>query len=74
MERLIDITKFFIIKQDQFEQIIEELGVNLSVNNPNYLSSLIIVNVFAYGIIFLFMYVLLKLRKRIFRKRRYFRW
>lgn len=72
MERLIDITLFFIIKVPQFDELITTLGLNLDKSSDIYLSTLILTNIFAYLVIYLFIMLLLKILKKLFRKRRYF--
>lgn len=69
---LINIEKFLIIDITSFNTLIENLGCNLTVNDPCYLGTYILVNIFAYLLIFLcikiilFMYYQLFSRKEIF--------
>lgn len=72
MERLIDISKFLIIKQTHFEELISQIGVNLTVNDTSYLLTYLFANLFAYIIIFLFLTLIIKVGKLLFRKRRLF--
>ena len=50
---LIDITKFLIISQNQFDVIINSLNCNLTIADPCYLVSYLFVNFMAYVIIYL---------------------
>lgn len=72
MERLIDISNFFIVSIADFNNLILKLNCNLSQADTSYLATYLIANLFAIIIIFLFIYVLIKIKKKIFRKRRYF--
>ena len=72
MERLIDITNFFIVKPTHLDTIINSLNLNLTNSDPNYLSTLIIANIFAVIVIFLFIKCVRIVLKKLFRKRRGF--
>lgn len=45
---MIDITKFFIIKQDMFDEIIIYLNANLTREDHNYVLTYIVANIFGY--------------------------
>lgn len=70
MERLIDITKFFIIKPEQFNQII--LDYNFNISDSNYFSTLLLANIFAYAIIVIFFIFLIWLLKKVFKRRKFY--
>jgi len=65
MERLIDLTKFLIIKPTNLDEMIEQLGLNLSKSDPVYLATLIAANIMAIIVIYLFITLVLKLTKKI---------
>lgn len=67
---MIDITKFFIISQEQFETIINYLGCDLNVYDKSYLSSYIIANIFGYFMIFMSLYVILTIYFKLFSKKK----
>lgn len=75
MERLIDIKQILIISQTQFEELITSLGLTLSVENPAYLATYLVANIFAYMFILFFIYLAYRVMKFIFKKRRvFFKW
>ena len=57
MERLIDIKQILIISQTQFEELITSLGLTLSVENPAYLATYLVANVFAYVCLYCFLFI-----------------
>ncbi len=69
---MVDITKFFIIKQDQFEAVLEYLNCNITTYDKNYFTSYIIANIFAYFIIFMSIYVILTMYYKLFSKKKGF--
>ena len=73
MERLIDISNFFIVKPSHLNEIIAELNLNLSINSEVYLLTLILANIFAVLIIYLFIKLILFMPKKLFRRRKYMR-
>lgn len=70
MERLIAIEKFFIIKAPQLEEIAINLGINFDKTNDSYLLTLVMINIFAYLVIYLFIKLVLRITRKIFRKSR----
>jgi len=73
MERLIDISNFFIVKPNHLDEIITQLGLNLTINSEVYLITLILANIFAILIIYLFIKLILYILKKLFRRRKYMR-
>ena len=73
MERLISISNFFIVKPSHLNEIITELGLNLTINSEVYLLTLILANIFAILIIYIFIKLILFLLKKAFRRRKYMR-
>lgn len=67
---MVDITKFFIINQEQFESIIHYLNLDLNISDKNYFSSYIQANFFAYCIIFMSIYVISKIIHKLFENKR----
>ena len=67
---MVDITKFFIISQDQFQVIIDYLGCDLNVFDKSYLASYIIANAFGYFMILISLYVIFTIYYKLFHKRR----
>lgn len=73
MERLIDISNFFIVKPSHLNDLILNLGLNLDTNSEVYLITLILANIFAIIVIFIFIKLILFILKKLFRRRKYFR-
>lgn len=71
MEKLVDISKILIVSQDQFNELIENLGLTLSTQNPAYLATYLMANAFAYLFISFFSYLVYRICKFIFKKRRF---
>ena len=67
---MVDITKFFIINQEQFQSIIDYLGCDLNVFDKNYLASYIIANAFGYLVILISLYVIFTIYYKLFHKKR----
>ena len=67
---MVDITKFFIINQEQFQSIIDYLGCDLTVFDKNYLASYIIANAFCYLVILISLYVIFTIYYKLFHKRK----
>lgn len=74
MERLIEITNFFIVKPSHLNEIISSLGLNLSINSEIYLLTLISANIFAILIIYIFIKMILFILKKAFARRNWMRW
>lgn len=53
---LIDISNFLIIKPEQLEYFLINIGSNLSNSDPTYPTTLLLSNVFAYMIIIAFIF------------------
>ncbi len=64
---IINIELFFIISTRQFNEIISMLGINLNMNDTNYMTSYIMINIFAYFIIFIMLFIINKLYRIFFR-------
>lgn len=73
MERLIDISNFFIVKPNHLDEIITQLGLNLTINSELYLVTLILANIFAILVIYIFIKLILYILKKLFRRRKYMR-
>ena len=73
MERLINIANFFIVKPSHLDAIITELSLNLTINSDVYLLTLILANIFAVLIIYVFIRLILFILKKLFRRRKYMR-
>lgn len=70
---LINVEKFFIIKPMQFDYILTQFNISYT-NNISYFIGLIVINFFAYIVIY-FIYRLIKtLFNYFFRKITLFRW
>lgn len=67
---MVDITKFFIINQEQFQSIIDYLGCDLTVFDKSYLASYIIANAFGYFVILISLYFIFKIYYKLFAKRK----
>lgn len=65
---MIDITLFFIIKQEQFEAIIQQFNCNLTINDPSYLATYLFANLMAYIFIYLIIRVVLTLYFEILKR------
>lgn len=63
---LIDITKFMIINQEQFENIISQFNCSLSINDNCYLITYLFTNFLAYVFLFLFLWLVFYLYNKIF--------
>lgn len=70
MGQLIDIEKFLIVKCEHLDTLILNLGLVLDKSDNNYLLTLIVANIFAYLVIILFIYLMLKINKHIFKRNR----
>lgn len=68
--QLIDIEKFLVVKCEHLDTLILNLGLNLDKTNNNYLLTLIMANIFAYLVIYIFIALILKISKHIFKKNR----
>lgn len=67
---LIDITKFLIISQNQFETIINCFNCNLTINDQCYLITYLFTNCMAYLIIFLIIKIVMFCYYQIFDKKK----
>lgn len=66
---MVDITKFFIINQEQFESIINSMNLTLSTYDQTYLLTYIIVNIFAYFMIFMFLMIVKFMYYKLFSRK-----
>lgn len=71
MERLIDIKNFLIINVNNFDELLSNLQITLSHENGNYITALIITNIFGYMVIFLMLFTLNLMLKKVFKQRRH---
>lgn len=62
---MIDITKFFIINQNQFEIIISFLKCNLTVSDKEYIIAYLFANFFAYFLIIITLLISLKIYRKL---------
>lgn len=65
---MIDITKFFIINQNQFDIIISFLKCNLTVSDKEYIIAYLFANFFAYFLIIMTLVISIKIYKNLRRK------
>lgn len=65
---MIDITKFMIISQSNFEEIIDIFNCNLSVNDSNYLITYLFTNFIAYFFILFVIWLSLYLSNLVFKR------
>lgn len=65
---MIDITKFFIINQNQFETIISFLNCDLTVADKEYTIAYFFANFFAYFLIIMTLVISLKIYRNLKRK------
>lgn len=65
---MIDITKFFIINQNQFDIIISFLKCNLTVSDKEYIIAYLFANFFAYFLIIMTIVISVKIYKNLRRK------
>lgn len=72
MERLIKIENFFIIKATQLDEIASALNLNFTRSNDTYLLTLVMLNIFAYLVIYLFIKLAIRIKRKIFKRRRFY--
>ncbi len=65
---MIDITKFLIISQSQFDSLIQFLNCDLTVNDKEYMITYLFANFFAYFLILMTISICLKIYRRLRRK------
>lgn len=65
---MIDITKFMIISQTDFETIINTFNCNLTVNDSNYLITYLFTNFLAYFFILFVIWLALYLSRLVFKR------
>ena len=65
---MIDITKFFIISQEQFNVIIDYLKSNLVASDKEYTIAYLFTNFFAYFLIIMTIVISLKIYRTLKRK------
>lgn len=66
---MVDITKFFIVSQDQFNNIIDYLNCNINIDSDIYLITYLITNLFAIVVIYLSIKIILWIYYSFFSKR-----
>ena len=66
---MVDITKFFIVSQDQFNNIIDYLSCNINIDSDIYLITYLITNLFAIVVIYLSIKIILWIYYSFFSKR-----
>ena len=74
MERLINIETFFIIKCSDLDILIDSLQLTLDKTSDKYLLTLILCNIFAYLVIYLFIKLAIRVTKTLFKKRSFISW
>lgn len=62
---MIDITKFLIIKQNDFEIILTSLNCDLSINDKEYMITYLFTNFFAYFLIIFVIVASLKIYRSL---------
>lgn len=67
---MVDITKFFIITQDQFNGVLQYLNCDLTVLDKNYFSAYIMANIFGYIVIFMSLYIILSIYFKLFARKK----
>lgn len=67
---MVDITKFFIITQDQFDSVLQYLNCDLNIYDKNYFSAYIMANFFGYFVIFMSFYVILTIYFKLFARKK----
>lgn len=65
---MIDITKFMIISQTNFDSIINTFNCNLSINDSNYLITYLFTNFIAYFFILFVIWLALYLSNLVFKR------
>jgi len=65
LEQLIDITKFLIIKPEQFQEIIAFLNCDLIPSDNEYMISYLFTNFFAYFLIIMVLVISMKIYKKL---------
>lgn len=69
---LINIEKLLIINIDSFNTLIQNLGVNLNIEDPCYMATYILTNIFGYLLIFLCIKVIMFMYYQLFSKKKVF--
>lgn len=67
---IIDITKFMIISEEQFNSILNHYGILLDKTDPNYLNTYFITNFMAYFLIIIISFIIYYFIHKLFPKRR----
>lgn len=63
---LIDITKFLIISQANFDTIISQLNCNLTINDSSYLITYLFTNFLAYFFLLVFIWLVFYVYNKLF--------
>lgn len=66
---MINLIKFLIISQDEFDTLLVHFNCNLTTNDPQYMITYLFVNFLAYFIIFLSIKIIMWLYNAFFSKR-----
>lgn len=67
---LIDITKFLIISQSNFEILISQFNCNLTINDNNYLITYLFTNLLAYFFLLVFIWLVLYMYNKLFSRKK----
>lgn len=65
MNMLIDLTKFLIIKQEQFDNLISYLSCDLNITDKEYLITYLFANFFAYFLIIMTIIICMKIYRKL---------
>lgn len=67
---LIDITKFMIISQSNFDNIVSQLNCNLTISDSNYLITYLFTNFIAYFFLLTFIWLVLYMYNKLFSRKK----
>ncbi len=67
---LVNIEKFLIINQSTFNKIIADLNCNLTIDDKAYLATYILVNIFAYMVVIITLYVIKFMYYELFKQKK----
>lgn len=67
---LVNIEKFLIINKSTFDMIIVNLNCNLTIDDKVYLATYILVNIFAYMVIIISLYVIKFMYYELFKQKK----
>lgn len=69
---MIDLTKFMIINEESFNDLIITYDVNLDKSNPNYLNTYITTNFYAYFLIIIVAFTIYTMVHKTFHRKKRF--